>query len=155
MPLPTDTLFRVLPSPVPTQTTSGFGWKTATAPIDATGWSSKSGSHVRPPLTDFQTPPEAAPTYTTSGSDSTAAIAATRPLIPAGPIDRAFIPAKRSGSTAAHDAEATNSRARKKNFRTMISPKELRRPGAPRGQTESRGPAGTVRSYTQGENGGC
>src|SRR5229473_241839 len=34
----------------------------------------------------------------TSGSDSTAATATTRPLIAAGPIERAFIPASRAGS---------------------------------------------------------
>ncbi|NIU63572.1 MAG: hypothetical protein GWN66_23920 [Pseudomonas stutzeri] len=57
-----DTLFRGLPSPVPTQTMSGLAWNTATAPMAWTGWSSKIGSKVRPPFTDFQTPPVAAPT---------------------------------------------------------------------------------------------
>ena len=33
----------------------------ASAPIDATGWSSKTGFQVSPPLTDFQTPPAADP----------------------------------------------------------------------------------------------
>jgi hypothetical protein len=41
--------------------TSGFAWKTATAPTDATFWSSKIGSQVSPPLVVFQTPPLAAP----------------------------------------------------------------------------------------------
>ena len=33
----------------------------AIAPIEATGWSSKTGAQVSPPLMDFQTPPAAAP----------------------------------------------------------------------------------------------
>jgi len=61
MPLPTETLLRGLASPEPTQTTSGLGWKMETAPIEATGWSSKIGFQVSPPLVDFQTPPEAEP----------------------------------------------------------------------------------------------
>jgi hypothetical protein len=31
------------------------------APIDGTGWESKTGSHVRPPSIVFQTPPFTAP----------------------------------------------------------------------------------------------
>jgi hypothetical protein len=57
-----ETLFLTLPSPEPTQTTSGLGWKIWTSPIEATGWSSNTGAQVRPPLTDFQTPPAAVPT---------------------------------------------------------------------------------------------
>ncbi|MBK9967501.1 MAG: hypothetical protein IPP07_22565 [Holophagales bacterium] len=53
---------RRFPSPVPTQTTSGVRGSTATAPIAWTGCSSKTGSNVRPPFVDFQTPPVAAPT---------------------------------------------------------------------------------------------
>ena len=56
------TLLRTLPSPVPTQTIAGLAWWIASAPIAATGWSSKTGFQVRPPLIDFQTPPVAAPT---------------------------------------------------------------------------------------------
>ena len=40
----------------------GIAGEIAIAPIAATGWSSKSGFQVRPPLADFQTPPVAAPT---------------------------------------------------------------------------------------------
>src|SRR5215218_3962900 len=113
MPLPTDTLLRGLPSPLPTQTTSGLAWLTAMAPIDATGWSSNTGVQVSPPLTDFQTPPAAAPAYITSGLDSTTSMAGTRPLMVAGPIDRAFSPASRSGSTgaAANAPQGTNASA--------------------------------------------
>ena len=63
------------PSPVPTQTMSGSAWKTATDPIPSTRWSSKTDSQLRPPFLDFHTPPVAAPTKTTFGSDSTASIA--------------------------------------------------------------------------------
>jgi hypothetical protein len=61
-PLPTDMELRGFPSPVPTQTMSGLGWKTATAPIAATGCSSKIGVKVSAPSVDFQTPPVDAPT---------------------------------------------------------------------------------------------
>ena len=44
-----------------------------------------------PPLSDFHNPPEAVPTYITSGAERTTSIAVTRPLIPAGPILLAFI----------------------------------------------------------------
>src|ERR1700759_1418786 len=98
MPLPIDTLLRGFPSPVPTQTMSGLAWLTVIAPIDATGWSSKIGVPVGPPLTDFQAPPAAPPAYITSGLDSTTSSAGRRPLITAGPIERADRPASRSGS---------------------------------------------------------
>src|SRR3954447_11669534 len=71
------------------------------APIEATGWSSNTGVQVRPPLTDFQTPPAAPPAYIRSGLDSTTSSAGSRPLMVAGPIERAAIPASRSGSTVA------------------------------------------------------
>ncbi len=62
MPSPIETLLRVQDSPVPTQTTFGFFGSIVTAPIDCTGCLSKTGLKVVPPLTDFQTPPLAAPT---------------------------------------------------------------------------------------------
>src|SRR3954454_2405548 len=68
------------------------------APIEATGWSSNTGVQVRPPLTDFQTPPAAPPAYIRPGLDSTTSSAGRRPLITAGPIERAASPASRSGS---------------------------------------------------------
>jgi hypothetical protein len=40
----------------------GLAWKTANAPMDATGWSSKTGVQVTPPFSVFQIPPVAAPT---------------------------------------------------------------------------------------------
>src|SRR4051794_17484078 len=46
------------------------------------------------------------------GLDSTAETAGTRPLMPAGPIDRALIPASRPGSMAARADEASRTRAR-------------------------------------------
>ena len=49
---------------MPTQTVFGFFGSIVTAPIDCTGCLSKTGLNVVPPLTDFQTPPEAAPMKT-------------------------------------------------------------------------------------------
>src|SRR6476661_379367 len=48
----------------------------------------------------------------TFGLDSTAAMAGTRPLIPAGPIERPLIPASRPGSRAARADVAARARAR-------------------------------------------
>src|SRR5229473_5423636 len=89
MPSPTETLFRVQDSPVPTHTVFGACGSMAIAPIDCTGCLSKTGLYVVPPFTDFQTPPLAAPTYTVSRPSSlTAVTAAIRPLIAAEPIFR-------------------------------------------------------------------
>src|SRR5436309_9858513 len=88
-----DTLLRIHDSPVPTQTTFGFLGSIVTAPIDCTGCLSKTGLNVVPPLTDFHTPPLAAPTYTVSRPPScTASTAAMRPLIAAEPMFRAPSP---------------------------------------------------------------
>src|SRR6185436_10571615 len=119
-PLPTDIELRTLPSPVPTHTISGLAWKIATAPIAATGWSSKMGVKLSPPFVDFQSPPVAAPTYTMSGFDSTASIAATRPLMAAGPIARAFIPASSSGSTCAWMVSGSSSERTSRAVRLII-----------------------------------
>src|SRR5438132_4786975 len=95
-----DVLFRVHPSPVPTQTTFGFFGSTVTAPIDCTGCLSKTGLNVVPPLTDFHTPPLAAPMYTVRRCPSwTASRAATRPLMVADPMLRAPSPEIVSEST--------------------------------------------------------
>src|SRR6267154_4831421 len=89
IPSPTETLFRVQDSPVPTQTVFGAWGSIAMAPIDCTGCLSKTGLYVVPPFTDFQTPPLAAPTYTVRRPSSlTAVTAAIRPLIAAEPIFR-------------------------------------------------------------------
>src|SRR6266511_2504455 len=88
-----DTLLRVHASPLPTQITFGFFGSMAIAPIDWTGCRSKTGLKVVPPLTDFHTPPLAAPAYTVSRPPScTAASAAIRPLIAAEPMFRAPSP---------------------------------------------------------------
>src|SRR3954462_3243835 len=47
-------------------------------PIEATGWSSKMGVQLSPPLTDFQTPPAAPPAYMMSVLDSTTSVAGRR-----------------------------------------------------------------------------
>src|SRR5206468_4256381 len=54
--------------------------------------------------------------------------AGTRPLMPAGPIERALIPASRPGSRAARADEASRTRARARARRTgprMRSPVEM------------------------------
>ena len=61
MPSPMETLLRVHASPVPTQIVFGFFGSMVTAPIDSTPCLSKTGLYVVPPLTDFHTPPLAAP----------------------------------------------------------------------------------------------
>ena len=61
-PLPQLTEFRGFPSPVPTYTTSGFPWHTATAPMHCVGWSSKTEVKVVPPSVVFHTPPPAVAT---------------------------------------------------------------------------------------------
>src|SRR5437763_5191885 len=89
MPSPIDTELRVQRSPVPTHTTLGFVGSSAMAPIDCTGWRSKTGLKVVPPSCDFHTPPDAAPTKTTVLPPSLrAATAATRPDIAAEPMLR-------------------------------------------------------------------
>ena len=87
---------RGLPSPVPTQSTSGLDWSMATAPTEATSCSSKIGSQVSPPFCDFQRPPEAAPMYISSVSLRLTSMAVTRPLMPAGPILRGCRPCRSS-----------------------------------------------------------
>src|SRR2546427_5937084 len=99
-PSPMDALFRVHASPVPTQITLGFFGSIVIAPIDWTACLSNTGLKVVPPLTDFHTPPLAAPTYTVSrGPSCTAASAAMRPLIAADPMLRAPSPEMVAEST--------------------------------------------------------
>src|ERR1700730_6996038 len=88
MPSPTDTLFRVHDSPVPTQTFFEFLGSSAIAPIDCTGCSSNTGRYRVPPSSDFQTPPLAAPTKSVIFPDGSCvpAMAEMRPLIAAEPI---------------------------------------------------------------------
>src|SRR3984957_18368290 len=84
---PTETLLRSQASPVPTQTVFEFEGSIATAPIDCTSSRANTGLYVVPPLTDFQTPPLAAPTETVMRpSSSTAPPAAMRPLMVADPM---------------------------------------------------------------------
>src|SRR5258708_9574788 len=107
-PSPTDTLFRVQASPLPTQTIFEFDGSIATAPIDCTSSRSTTGLYVVPPFTDFHTPPLAAPTNTVMRpSSSTASSAAMRPLIVAEPMFRAGKPetvaaSKRYAACAPH-----------------------------------------------------
>src|SRR5580658_2851763 len=88
-----ETLFRIQLSPVPTQTILGLCASMVTAPMDCTSGLLKTGLKVVPPLTDFQTPPLAAPAKTVRRPLSlTAAMAAMRPLIAAEPMLRAGRP---------------------------------------------------------------
>src|SRR6266853_3378097 len=88
-----ETLLRVQDSPVPTQTVFAFDGSIATAPMDCTLSRSNTDLYVVPPLTDFQTPPLAAPTKTVMRpSCSTASSAAMRPLMAAEPMFRAGSP---------------------------------------------------------------
>ena len=48
MPSPVDRSGRCSPSPLPTQSTSGFDGATAMSPMEPVGWSSKIGVHTRP-----------------------------------------------------------------------------------------------------------
>jgi hypothetical protein len=61
MPSPTETLFLTQDSPVPTQTVFGFFGSILMSPMDGL-YLSKTGLNFTPPSSDFQTPPEAAPT---------------------------------------------------------------------------------------------
>src|SRR3990172_4963221 len=73
----------------------------AIAPMDAAGSELGSGVQVTPPFADFHRPPVAAPTYTMSGSASTASMAPARPLIPVGPMLRASMRLKKVESSCA------------------------------------------------------
>src|SRR5438270_12930309 len=100
MPSPTDTELRIHASPEPTHTVFGFFGSMAMAPIDCTGCLSNTGLKVVPPLTDFHTPPLAAPTYNVMRLPScTASIAAMRPDMAADPMLRAPRPEIVSEST--------------------------------------------------------
>src|SRR5262249_54638044 len=88
MPLPQEELWRLLGSPEPTQTMEGSDGATAMSPIVETASLSKTGSQVVPLLVVFQTPPEATPTNTMLGLDSTTAKSSMRPPMTAGPISR-------------------------------------------------------------------
>src|SRR5215831_13683640 len=93
MPSPTETLFRVQASPVPTHTIFELDGSIVTAPMDCTDCRSNTGLNVVPPLMDFHTPPLADPAKTVSLPFSlTAVTAAIRPLIVAEPMLRAGKP---------------------------------------------------------------
>ena len=59
-------------------------------PMFCVGCSSKTGFQADPPFSDFQTPPDAAPTNIIFGFSVTTSIAVMRPLIFAGPTLRIF-----------------------------------------------------------------
>src|SRR5258705_12460922 len=81
----------MLASPDPTYTTLGSDGATAIDPMDAVGWSSKTGFHSWPPFVDFQTPPEAVAAKYVRGSPATPATRATRPPMN-GPRRRSSTP---------------------------------------------------------------
>src|SRR5689334_13481779 len=88
MPSPQEELCRLLGSPEPTQTMEGSEGAMAMSPMVETDSLSKTGSQVVPLLVVFQTPPEATPTKTMLGLDSTTAKSSMRPPMTAGPISR-------------------------------------------------------------------
>src|SRR6266436_6003186 len=126
MPSPMDTLLRVHDSPVPTQTFFEFLGSSATAPIDCTGCSSKTGRYRVPLSSDFQTPPLAAPTNSVILPEGSLvpAIAEMRPLMAAEPMLRAPSPemvAELYGVSSAWEVTAQrHSAAGKRNFRERI-----------------------------------
>src|SRR5262245_49558320 len=72
---------------------------------------SNTGLNTSPPSADFQTPPLADPTYKVRRSAWTASMAAMRPLMAAGPIERASRPPNVSESTFASCAASGGARA--------------------------------------------
>src|SRR5215468_9499381 len=88
MPSPQEELWRLLGSPEPTQTMEGSEGAIAMSPMVETPSLSNTGSQVVPLFTVFQTPPEATPTKTMLGLDSTTAKSSMRPPMIAGPISR-------------------------------------------------------------------
>src|SRR5262245_32665772 len=88
-PSPIDTLRRILASPVPTQTTSGFDGATATAPKHSVDCWSKTGVQFFPSSVVFHKPPVAAAMYIVLGLFSMTAMSTIRPPLLAGPMLRA------------------------------------------------------------------
>src|SRR6516165_5202902 len=88
MPSPQEELCRLLGSPEPTHTMEGSEGAIEMSPMVETPSLSNTGSQVVPLLTVFQTPPEATPTKTTLGWDSTTAKSSMRPPMTAGPSSR-------------------------------------------------------------------
>src|SRR3989337_2787244 len=99
----------------------------AIAPMDAAGSESVSGVQVTPPFADFHRPPVAAPTYTMSGSASTASMAPTRPLIPVGPMLRASMRLKNVESSCAAAGAAIRAVRAVASNRAVV--RDMRPPG--------------------------
>src|SRR5271165_4710617 len=78
--------------------TCGFDGATASAPIDAIGWPSNSGTHVTPAFSVFHTPPSTAPKKYVVPSPGTPDTATVRPPRN-GPIDLHCKPLNISGGT--------------------------------------------------------
>src|SRR5437899_13084916 len=91
-PLPYETLRWLLFSPVPTQTVSGFFGSSAMAPIEYEPSRSKTGVHVVPSFTVFQTPPDAEATKKHEGLFASTANPLTRPEVHARPSERKLRP---------------------------------------------------------------
>src|SRR6266496_6545702 len=105
MPSPTETELRIQDSPVPTHTVLLLDGSIAMAPIDWTGCLSKTGLKRVPPSSDFQTPPDAAPTKTVVLPWALLATTAeTRPLIAADPMLRAERPERTPESNTGRPA---------------------------------------------------
>src|SRR6266545_1063632 len=88
MPSPHEDELRLLASPVPAHTRSGFFCHTATAPMDWTGCLSKTGLQVVPWFAVLKSPPVPVATKNVAGRFSTTAKSETRPPQFAGPTER-------------------------------------------------------------------
>src|SRR3972149_2940026 len=95
--------------------------------MDAAGSESVSGVQVTPRFADFHRPPVAAPTYTMSGSASTASMAPTRPLIPVGPMLRASMRFKKVESSCAAAGAAIRAVRAVASNRAVV--RDMRPPG--------------------------
>src|SRR6185312_6880080 len=88
MPSPQEMLWRLLPSPVPSQTRLGLRWDMATAPTDIRPLCWNSGVKVAPPSVVIQRPPWAEATKKWAGLASSAVKSVMRPDMEAGPMER-------------------------------------------------------------------
>src|SRR6267142_207452 len=101
MPSPHEDELRLLASPGPAHTTSGFFCHSATARIDGTGCLSKIADHVVPRFVVLNRPPVPVARKNVAGRFSTAARSEMRPPMLAGPIERQLKSRNIPGSSAA------------------------------------------------------
>src|SRR5262245_7651250 len=100
MPFPHDEELRLLASPVPTHTTSGFFCHSATAPTDATASFSNTALQVVPRFPVLNSSPVPSPMKKVAGRFYTTAKSEKRPPQFAGPTERHAGSLSSSGSSA-------------------------------------------------------